>query len=567
MELVRNGTTESLDTSVVAVSWKATPYGLKWAEKEEELLTLGAVRVENGKITKNFYRVIQTELIDIEAIDYYPEIHAEVLRQSSNVDKILEDFLKFVEDMPLVIDYGLSTGEDFFLEEKIKKIYDKSRVVFDVSGIGAILEKADVEKEDIPLYIEQKINQKRKGITALHEAEDTAGLWLEYIRVLKKQGINNVKQLEVFAESKGKKTPGFSTMDRREYSKVCERKLTERVYERARFIYGDILPIVIKERIKKELEYIVEKWHHFWFLDFAELIEEMNRKGSCIVTCGNICASLVAFLIGLTRINPLSGCGKKDNWSPWKDGLYIPVEMFLGGGEKPLNMVVYVDKENKKELSKRASDWVTDIRDFGFCNWENRIRIEENSTLSLINQLKEVCGICPDDIPLYDEKTIRLLQNVFPGMEFHDFAGFLKVYLHCMGKDTMGRKRKLVKNEFMEFTISSQEELLTELMERGGFDNQLAYKIMKSIRKLKYKDAYRFKMEQAGMEDCIRKCDDISYLPSRADVIEYVRLIFWLGYYGVHYSTEFREIYYSDMESYWMEDIMKNALFKEAQIW
>lgn len=568
MELVRNGTTETFDIPVVAVSWKATPYGLKWSQKEEKLLTLGAVRIENGKITEYFYRVIQTELIDMETINEYPEIQAELIRQSSNTDKILEDFLRFAEDMPLVIDYGLIPEEDFFLDEKIKEIDDKSRVVFDVSNIGAILEEANAEKEDNPLYIEQKINQKRKGITALHEAEDTARLWLEYIRVLKKQGINNVKQLEIFAESKRKKKQDFPKTDIREFSKACERRLAEKTYERAGLLYGDILPMVIKERIKQELDYIVEKWHHFWFLDFAELMEEMNKKGSCIVTCGNICASLVAFLIGLTRINPMSEFGKKDNWTSWNDGLYIPVEMFLGCvGEKSLNMVVYADKESKKELSKRAGNWITDIRDFGFCNWENRIRIEENSTLSLIKQLKEVCVICPEHIPLNDEKTLCLLQNVFSGMEFHDFAGFLKAYLYCMGKDTVGRKRKLVKNEFLEFAISSQEELLTELIERGGFDNKLAYKIMKSIRELRYKDAYRLQMEQAGMEDCIRKCDDISYLPSRADVIEYVRLIFWLGYYGVHYPKEFREIYYSDVESYWLEDVMKNTLFREEQIW
>ena len=52
------------------------------------------------------------------------------------MNKIQEEFLKFVEDMLLVIDCGLSPGEDFFLDEKIKKIDDKSIVVFDVFNIG-----------------------------------------------------------------------------------------------------------------------------------------------------------------------------------------------------------------------------------------------------------------------------------------------------------------------------------------------------------------------------------------------------------------------------------------------
>ena len=133
-------------------------------------------------------------------------------------------------------------------------------------------------------------------------------------------------------------------------------KLTELTYVEAYKKYGKELPDVVKERIEFELNIIGQNSKSVTqYLVLAALVEKASIKGFVVGSRGSVGASLVAHLIGITNINPLSAhyyckecnylefhcdenCGvdlpnKKCplcNNSLVKDGFNIPAETFMG---------------------------------------------------------------------------------------------------------------------------------------------------------------------------------------------------------------------------------------------
>lgn len=82
-------------------------------------------------------------------------------------------------------------------------------------------------------------------------------------------------------------------------------KVRELVYSTARSIYGEQLPTIIEERLKKELNGIIGGEYDVIYLISQMLVKKSNDDGYLVGSRGSVGSSLVATFMGITEVNPL----------------------------------------------------------------------------------------------------------------------------------------------------------------------------------------------------------------------------------------------------------------------
>ena len=84
-----------------------------------------------------------------------------------------------------------------------------------------------------------------------------------------------------------------------------EKYINAKVMTRVASIYGDALPDVIERRLKTELAYVKEQDLSSVYTISHLVIKYAHDNGQPTCSRGAIGSSLVAFLLGITDINPL----------------------------------------------------------------------------------------------------------------------------------------------------------------------------------------------------------------------------------------------------------------------
>ena len=154
-----------------------------------------------------------------------------------------------------------------------------------------------------------------------------------------------------------------------------EKIIKNMVDEKAKELYGEKIPKIIKERIDFELNSLLKNhWCNLYLLS-QKLVAKSNEDGYPVGNRGSIASSFIAYLIGITDINPLPAhyrC-KKCNYIefvnkpngidlPKKrcpncneeligEGLNIPVETLLGlNGDKVPDIDLNFAKEEQEKI-------------------------------------------------------------------------------------------------------------------------------------------------------------------------------------------------------------------------
>jgi DNA polymerase-3 subunit alpha (Gram-positive type) len=151
-----------------------------------------------------------------------------------------------------------------------------------------------------------------------------------------------------------------------------EEDLQNMCYAKARRWYGDPIPEIVKERLDRELNSIIENGYAVMYIIAQKLVKKSNDDGYLVGSRGSVGSSFVATMADITEVNPLAphyrclnpdclysdftseepasahldgrcGCDMPDAVCPkcgqplFKDGFDIPFETFLGfaGNKEP----------------------------------------------------------------------------------------------------------------------------------------------------------------------------------------------------------------------------------------
>ena len=147
-----------------------------------------------------------------------------------------------------------------------------------------------------------------------------------------------------------------------------DKTLKDICYNKAHELYGDELPQIVEDRLKKELDSIINNGFAVMYIIAQKLVWKSVEDGYLVGSRGSVGSSLVAFMAGITEVNSLSahyrcpncryydfdspevkasagnaGCDLPDKNCPVcgkplvKDGFDIPFETFLGfkGDKEP----------------------------------------------------------------------------------------------------------------------------------------------------------------------------------------------------------------------------------------
>ncbi len=304
------------------------------------------------------------------------EVYRALLAEKSEAEIArLVDFYDYLEIQPV--------GNNKFMIEssKVENVnsiediqeFNKKIVLLGEKFNKPVVATCDVHFLDPEDEVYRRIIMAGKGFK---DADDQAPLYLRTTEEMLKEFyyLGSDKSQEVVITNTNRIANMIETMSPVRPDKCppviedSDKTLTQICYNRAHELYGDPLPEIVEERLKKELHSIITNGFAVMYIIAQKLVWKSVEDGYLVGSRGSVGSSFVATMSGITEVNPLSPhyyclnchysdftsdevkayagkagidmpdklcpvCGHKLN----KDGFDIPFETFLGfkGDKEP----------------------------------------------------------------------------------------------------------------------------------------------------------------------------------------------------------------------------------------
>lgn len=218
----------------------------------------------------------------------------------------LAAFYDFIEVMPLdVVAGGEVNGEKF--KEMFRTFYEigrKLNIPVVMTGDVHFLDPEDGKIRAVLMAAQDRKNYSDQPSAFLRTTEEMLESAIEIFddeRIAKEIVVENTRKIADMIEE-------FNILDGKLHPPIIENSekiIEEETMKKAHEYYGDPLPEVVENRLKKELNAIIEHGYSVLYLIAQKLVRKSNEDGYVVGSRGSVGSSLVAYLLGITEVNPL----------------------------------------------------------------------------------------------------------------------------------------------------------------------------------------------------------------------------------------------------------------------
>jgi len=496
------------------------------------------MRVKNGEEAERFCSFVKPSVLIPNRVSKLTGITNEMVSECNNISAVIQDFLYFIWGDEVIVGHNTTFDLDF-LNKAAKQVSGKyiGNDYIDISNIAREL-LPELKHHDLTSIAESLKIQTQKDLSLMDVCDVINKI---YKSLLKHNGIFAIDSSGV----------------EEELEHICETRLKE--------LYGESPDFEVRKRLKRELEAINRCRYAPIYMMWRNAAQISASKGFHKGFQGAIGSSFVAYLCGITEINPLS----EEN-----GGYQLPPEVFMGlnldkkpdinigvapsiyetiydyirecsgtvisfcGGKNPHPQFDYYKVRDSSIISNRYYDVLHYLEDITEVNSDS-IPLDENHVMDMIcdRNIKEI-----DDLPDFGKIETRKIISVAEPTNFEDL---IRIYLLEHGtKVWFGNQEELIRQGIIRLSdcIASRDDIFIYLT-CLGISKKDAYRIMDSVRRGKgLTDEMKQIMREENIPEWyISVCEQIRYLFPKAHAVTYTLIAWRLAYYMKYYPKEYKE--------------------------
>lgn len=231
------------------------------------------------------------DYIEIQPLENYRHlIERNTIIDQKRLKEILQSIVDAADELGKMV---VATGDCHYVEPSQKKIRD---IYINSQAIGG---------KRHPLYVYDS-NRRKNTISPDQHFRSTTEM-LDCFKWLGEEKAYEVvvKNSNIIADSIEKINPVYDELFPPKM-KDSDKKLTQICYENAHKIYGNPLPTIVEERLKRELDSIIG--HGFYVVYYIShlLVKKSLDDGYMVGSRGSVGSSFVATMANITEVNPLA---------------------------------------------------------------------------------------------------------------------------------------------------------------------------------------------------------------------------------------------------------------------